>query len=278
MNLETLISPDPAPNILNLSLLICHLFVGGNFRTLHILYHPDAFDDHMLRGIDSACPSDILKTTVDISLPESNTTHRPHQNQQSDYILQLIFLPEHGVAESMDQMKTHLSFYRVFVFSSSQGSDANQQMKKYAETIENTNSSSLLVIHNKRNGTTDAHIFSKDSNNFMKRVDLQKHHSYTETEIFELTLGDKALGRSLGVAHEEFSPSCKLSTDVAVQNLRMIGRLYFTRLNMSFLDREYVICGNEKYNRMVSTVRPIVRSTYNELSLEYDESAKIELK
>lgn len=275
MNLETLIAPDPPPNILNLSLFICHLFVGGNFHTLHTLYHPDAFDDHLLSGIDSACPSEISKTTTDISMPEIII---PKRNYQTDRILQLIFLPQNGLAELMDQIKVNLTFYRVYVFSSSNGSDTIQQMKKYAETIENTNSSSLLVIHNKLNGTTEAYLFSKDSNNFMQRVDWQQSNLYSEMELFELTLGDKGLDRSLGVAHEDYSSSCKFRTEIGIRNLRMFGRLYFTRLNMSFLDQEYEICGNATYNRLVNTVRPIVRSTYNELSSEYDESAEIKLK
>lgn len=98
MVLETIIHPDFQSNFLNLSLLICDLFVGGNFRTAHILYHPEVFDDRILNDIDSACPFQMPRTTIDISAPESAFSN---QNQRTDRILQIIFLPPLQLGENM---------------------------------------------------------------------------------------------------------------------------------------------------------------------------------
>lgn len=88
MSLETIIFTESPPNFLNLSLFICHLFAGGNFRQVQILYHPEAFDDQLYKTIESACPLQIPMIKTDISSP---ATYSIDQNQRTDHILQFIF-------------------------------------------------------------------------------------------------------------------------------------------------------------------------------------------
>lgn len=94
MNIETVALSDLQPNILNVSLLICHLFAGGSFRMTHILYHPEVFDDGFFNGLDSACSFQLPKMKTDITTPQiTDPIHLT--DPQTDFILQMIFLPRY---------------------------------------------------------------------------------------------------------------------------------------------------------------------------------------
>lgn len=264
MVLETIIHPDFQSNFLNLSLLICDLFVGGNFRTAHILYHPEVFDDRILNDIDSACPFQMPRTTIDISAPESAFSN---QNQQTDRILQIIFLPPLQLAESMGHIKELLTFYRVYVFSSSNITEfEHANLIKNAKIISNRNSSSLLLVHNKSSGATDSYLMSKASNIFMERVDLQKSDSNSRMDIFESGLGDKAIERYFGVYFMDLL-NCygkQFNMRLLSKNLRSFGRLYFFRFNMSFADGYIFKCNKSK------TTTELSASVHSDLSSNYE--------
>lgn len=90
MYLKSVISPGPQPNFLNLSLFICQLFAGGDFKMGQILYHPEAFNDQFYSEIKTDCHLEIPTMTVDISASE---TYSFDQNQRTVHILQLICVP-----------------------------------------------------------------------------------------------------------------------------------------------------------------------------------------
>ena len=96
MNLESLIFTEVHGEFWNLTLLICQLFMGGNFSVVNILHHPKAIDDGIFRHLDSACSVQIPKTIIDIAIEFS--TLLLDQSQRTDRILQLIFLPQNTSA------------------------------------------------------------------------------------------------------------------------------------------------------------------------------------
>lgn len=70
MNLERFDSLEQQADFLNLSLLICYLFLGGKLQLVDIFFYSSAFDDRFLVSMDSVCPFGIPKITQDISTNE----------------------------------------------------------------------------------------------------------------------------------------------------------------------------------------------------------------
>lgn len=67
MSLENVVILSVWPNLANLSLLNCQLFVGGNFKAAHVIYHTDALDGRFIRQLDSSCAMEIPIKTTDVT-------------------------------------------------------------------------------------------------------------------------------------------------------------------------------------------------------------------
>lgn len=89
MSLSHVIPADSQPNFVNLSLFICQLFVGGNFRIAHILYYPEAFDDRFISLLDATCSVQIPMVIIDATGPGKIHYEKLIRNAP---ILQLFFL------------------------------------------------------------------------------------------------------------------------------------------------------------------------------------------
>lgn len=107
-----------APNIYNyynLALFICHLFIDGQFRTGHILYDPIQLDDRLIAEVDRICPHSIPWVTTevnrDFSLPWNS-------NNQTDHILQLIFIDPNHLPENIDDLKYLFAYYNLYIIQS----------------------------------------------------------------------------------------------------------------------------------------------------------------
>lgn len=270
MDIETFGLSDSQPNFLNLSLLICHLFAGGNFRMAHILYHHEAVDDRFLYGIDSACSTQIPEMTTDISAPEIFEPDHT-EDQQTDYILQIIFLSRDKMAENMKRIKGSLPFYRIFVFSFSQDRD-DQKWMDDIESIKDKNSSSLLLIHNRSSGTVKPFHLSKTS---VEPIDLQTNPSKSDKDLFESALGEESQGRSFAVSYVN-NAQCNTSSRMELQlnRTRFVAILYFKRLNMSYIDALSYRCNQStSVNVYHTAVKPIRRPFYTELSTDFEQTS-----
>lgn len=273
MDIETFGLSDSQPNFLKLSLLICHLFAGGNFRMAHILYHHEAFDDRFLYGIDSACSTQIPKMTIDISAPE--TFEPDHtEDQQTDNILQIIFLSRDKMAENMKRIKGSLSFYRIFVFSFSQDRDFDRKWMDDIESIKDKNSSSLLLIHNRSSGTVKPFHLSKTS---VEPIDLQTNPSKSDKDLFESALGEESQGRSFAVSYvnnAQCNPSSASRMELLINRNQFVANLYFKRLNMSYIDAISYRCNQSTTVNVYHTaVKPIRRPFYTELTTDFEQTS-----
>lgn len=261
MNIETEVLSDLQPNFLNISLLICQLFVGGSFQTAHILYHKESFDDRLLR--DSPCLQRIPKITLDISRPGINDLH---QNERTDHILQLIFLPGNRLIETIKPIEQLPTFYRIFIFISDQNYEAEP---KWIEDITNRRSSNLLLIHNKSSGSIKSYVFSKSTQTSIERVELQINQSMLEKDIFESTLGAKAHDQLIGALYVDAVPCYGLDATAVQTSLerdQIINRMYFKRINMSYIDALTVNCNKTGTFVDHKKFRAISRPIYSELS------------
>lgn len=166
MNLTLFGSLAPQVDFLNLSLLICHLFVGGRFQLVNILYHASAFDERLLVTIDATCPFAVPKTTQDISINETILIDR--RNQRTDKILQLIFLPPNQLIEQFNRIGNSLTFYRIFVFTTSVQLDLNEIV---SVVKPNHSSSTLLLIYNTLSNVLSEFILTRS---LVKSVELNQ--------------------------------------------------------------------------------------------------------
>lgn len=125
----------------NLAHFICHLFIDGHFRFGHILYDPKVFENQLLTEIDTVCPVQIPWQTNDITQPFSSARDI---NERTDHILQLIFFDPKYLAAEIDSSKDFITFYRIFVFSSTL---IQSNERRLTSVMRNLSPNSLILEH-----------------------------------------------------------------------------------------------------------------------------------
>lgn len=270
MNLETINVANSQPSFFNLSLLICQLFAGGEFRSANIFYHPEAFDDLIFTGIDLACPLEIPLKTFDISTPGSCPLN---QFNGTDQILQLILLPQEQLAENFHFIKDQLGFYRIFLFKSIQESENPQWLHKVV-VLADTNSNSLILIFDISKNTIKAYRFVYYPTTFLKPVHLPlKTHSNSENELFNAVLGEE---RYLGVNLINRTSCNWAKKDQRISFLKkqkFYAKLYFTHLNLTYINASDITCINQRpqiLGRDIHHIRHLRQPIYNEFSPNFE--------
>lgn len=163
----------------NLALFICHLTNDGHFQYGHILYDPKVFDDSFITRIDSVCEVKIPWQISDITKTISPT----HQEQErTDHILQLIFFDPKYLAQQIDEYKTLLSFYRIFVFTSNYDDiETKKGISVFEKLSPILDSSPSILQYNPNNDTVNLHtiyiwfIQSKTHFWFEERAHIRSH-------------------------------------------------------------------------------------------------------
>lgn len=246
------------PNIQNLALLICHLFIGGSFRYGEILYDPHGFQDHLGTKVDSVCPVHIPWQQIDITRVTSSIRQL---NERTDHILQLFFFDSKHPPQNVDKFIEHFTYYQVFVFLSNNNIEMKESMK-LVKKMSTLNSNSVSVYCNTLNGSIHIHL-----NNGQGEI----------TEIDnKFTLFDRLFGE-----YEKMQPTTiKANRLVKVTNGHKVSQsfirsedfetnLLFTSLNVSYVN----LTSFQYVNITLNTTQRVVpkkRRFYKELSLEYD--------
>lgn len=267
MNLESLIFTKVHGEFWNLTLLICQLFMGGNFRVVNILHHPNAIDDGIFRRLDSVCLVQIPKTIVDISTEFS--TLALDYSQRTDHILQLIFLPQNTSAETFNRIEPLFTFYRIFVFETTNETDLNDNWKQ-SEELNSMNHSSLLLMCDSSIDTIRSYILPTHPNGTAELANFQNISSNSARETFDVAFGEKASGRVFGVTLMEdvFCSGYKNNPNLIVMKMfKVIANLYFKQLNLNFMDFYSFYCNTSSFEHR--KVRPITRSIYSDFSLNF---------
>lgn len=255
---------EPQGNFLNLSLLICHLFAGGNFKWVNILYHPDAFDDGLLISIDSSCPFQIPKTTQDISRNETILIDR--RSQRTDSILQLIFLAPDQLIQQFNGIEKMLTFYRIFIFTAS--SQLNE-LQNESIASKNKSSRTFVLVHNPLNGAINEYIITRSS---IQLLDMNTN-GLSSKEIFDSMFDDKTFGRFLVVSTYETlceSQQQQAPYELARKVQYTLGSLYFRQMKLSFVDRSIWDCKTKTTQHQ--NVRPVYRPYYSDYYFKYESA------
>lgn len=135
----------------NLALFICHLFIDAEFRNIHVVHEPRAFDHQILNEINNVCAEPIPMYMTDVSQP-FELPWNPGQN--TDNTLQFIFFGTKQLLMNMAVFRDSIIpvYYRVFVFSlNSNENDMQIQYKIVKEFNSGHNSSTLILYHNVQN-------------------------------------------------------------------------------------------------------------------------------
>lgn len=181
--ISSALSVPSATNFQTLALFICKLFIGGRFRNLHTLFDPNVFDDHLTTDLDSICTNQISWHSTDVTqpslLPWNVADHTEH-------ILQLIFFDPKHLAKEIDLFKEYFSFYRIFLFDSTDGQidteKATSEIKKLSSVFD---SNTLIVSYDKKNGDVRVKSTSQDDD-----VIFNSNSSVGHVILFDRTFGE----------------------------------------------------------------------------------------
>lgn len=271
-----------ALNFHNLALFICHLFIDGHFRFGHIIYEPKVFDGQLLTEIDSICSVQIPWQSIDIT---QSVLQSPQTNDRSDHILQLIFFDGKFLAEQIDEYKDYLTFYRIFIFTSTTDEiETKRRISVIGRLNLISNASPLILQYNPKNGVIRVDFaFATDekSENSEKctRNDVDnesRQQSNKEYDrIFDRTFGKYEKYRSMIVKtvslfrhQEDYEHSL---SNIPHSNNVYLANYYYSSLNVDFIN---MTCAHN-FNPNASWANHMLthkhRHFYNELSLEYVE-------
>lgn len=238
------------PNFYNLALFICHLFIDGNFRTGHILYDPNIFDDQLISKIDSVCPHTIPWLTTDVTEATSSHWQPP---ERSDHILQLIFFNPNHLQKKVNKYKHFLTFYRLFVLQSGDKGKVEKRISAVRESETNFSSSSMILDYSSK----DQSFNVCDNLNEVIIIDVGENS-------FQATFGKYEKNWMLAINSVVEFP-CTKSRNVFqhIWNPFSVNFL-FNHLNGSFINFTTTIC-NASFHQMG---RHKSIKSYKEFSLE----------
>lgn len=138
-------------NFRNLALFVCHLVIGGQFRTGHILFDPHIFDTEFGTEIRSKCPNSIVWLMTDVTKPFSP----PWQpNENTDRVLQLILMDQEHFPTDFEKLTEMFTLYRIFVFWSKEEMILNDKLiNTMVKSTHPQYSTSIVLKFNLEHGT-----------------------------------------------------------------------------------------------------------------------------
>lgn len=130
------------PNYHKLALFICHLFIDGKFRTAHILFDPNIFDNLLISEIDSVCSDPIPLLITDITKSSIGTAEEYAKHGPT---LQLIFFDPDHLPKRTIKFRRQLAFYRLFIFCTPEEMDVKKTTSVLQKLNLFRNSNSLIL-------------------------------------------------------------------------------------------------------------------------------------
>lgn len=248
------------PNISNVSsfhqltIFICHLFIDGHFRTAHILYDPNAFDGQLINDIYSNCPASIPWLITDVTKPFS-TSWQPNEN--TDHILQLIFIDPNYLPEDIDSLREIFTYYQIIIVSSAVGSNMMDQAAVSNQFKTNRTNVPLILIQNpvndlmliQRSSTSNetAEVCS-NVNAMLSYGRIEANHRMCDNKrknMFDLTFGANEKMWFLTVSYPvAYSPNQNIiRIDEVWQGMPFVANLYVSILNASYINRTSIKYG-----------------------------------
>lgn len=240
----------------NLTLLICHLFMGGSFRSGEILFDPSVFEDLFGTNVDSVCPVHIPWQLIDITRVPSSIRQ---PNERTDHIFQLIFISsEHPPP---DKFIEYFTQYRVFVFLSNDNIEMEKSMTLVRKLSRTLNSNFLSLYCNTVNGSVYVHWNNRNGD----RTEINNAFTFPDRifrrydEMESITIRVDSLVNEINGR----------KSHLPIQSQVFQANLLFTSLNVPYVNLTSFQYGNVSLN-LTQLVVPKQRKFYKELSLDYE--------
>lgn len=266
-------SVQTLPIFHNLAIFICHLFIDGHFREGNILYDPKVFNDRLLVEIESVCPSQIPWQPNDIT--QSHLVHR-RISERTDHILQLIFFDSNNLMEDIEQYGEHLTYYRIFVFSSFD--DIDLKLPQFTQLKRISSANTLIARHNSKLDVIYIDWMSENGNIFEIST---IYHCYecekTSWPFYEGTFGNYEREKSISMKvismfrqHGNSINYNDYGSIVPISGHMYLANLYNFKLNGSYVNMTCTsIDGNSSSQHFVVTHKR--RKYYNEILMAYEK-------
>lgn len=230
-------------NFRKLTILICHLLIGGKFQSVQILYDSKTLDYTLFRDIKSDCLSEIPWTSIDINQPE---IQQWNNKQESDHYIQLILSSNVEFVQNSGARPSN--YYRLFVFHSNNNGSSLPEISN--RTKLKSKSNTIGLFHD-NTGETSAHLLHDDFTIFHKSINLQDlNEPVTSTKVFDRVFGEREKMRKLGTFDPNIHCNGEIKTFTAI-SAQITRKFLFAQLNMDFVEmgRRHCALENGRYFR-----------------------------
>lgn len=285
MTVSNLLAPNisGSSHFYNLAFFICQLFTDGRFQTGHIIFDPNVLSNQMITEIQSNCPRSIPWLTTDVTKPIPSLW-QPDQN--TDHILQLIFVNPEQLANINDPGGLLLTLYRAFVMCSANQNDVNSRiaMLKKSKMVQR---SSLILHYNPLDGSMWIHrsrnngLFDDDTGvcliddapSTQPRED--KSGRCERKNLFDVTFGEHDRTWLITISYTEVHPMKETYDERKLYEIwngfQFIANLYISNLNAFYINRTEYRVGKAISSVNHQIVRHNYHKFYKELTTDYNE-------
>lgn len=249
-------------NFQNLTILICHLLMGGEFQTVQILHGSIALNHHLLHDIGNGCLNEISWMAIDLTqseIPKWNDIMKPNQ------YIQLIFIDSDVQCEVHQLSKLPPIYYRLFVFHPNGDRTFIPKISNKTKLDSDSNSVSLIYDADRK---IKAYLLHDDLTAFHQEINLKDLNKFmTSIQVFDQVFGEREKMRKLGIYYLEWE--CTISGFENTYLPRYLHSFYkhiFTQLKMDFLQLAERTCGPEN----TAYLRPVSNPIYDELDWDLE--------
>lgn len=252
MYLTNLTIYENQPNFHSLAILICHLFVSGEFHMARFIYDPKVFNDQLFASVDDNCFGKILWTTTDLS------KSRPKEQNEKLNILQLVFPDLDDPVWNAVFMNTSMLPYHLLMISA----EANNWIESI-ESITFLHSNTLIVKQYQK--SKKINLYTK-----IRNKPLEFIYEYDESDrpknLFHETFG-KVRSTWMLAAHYSTSAICFGERAMSLLFVwKYLANFFSNQIVNSFLNGSNIACGN--YSSNYSLDLPQTTSYYKELDVD----------
>lgn len=257
------------PNFYNLTCLICHLVIGGQFRVVEILYSPGTLDHRLLSEIKKNCGDEFLWKMADITKPLSAQSI----DKIPGRLIQLIFLGKNREFEKNQLTTFFPNSYRIFIFHS-HNNEIPMPMLSQSKTLHKSNMNSIALLHNSANDSIQGFLMNDDDLSlFDDQIQVKQKNQNDITinskEIFKNIFGKREQMQAFGIIDPTIIICYYIDLPIKAWKFglfyQFVAKFFLTQLNMNFI--------NIKCNGKNRYLRHISKPVYNELSLEMESVA-----
>lgn len=245
-------------NFESLTILICHLLIGGNFRVAHVFNDPNWADCPSVNAF--WCADKVLWQKSDISLA------RNQDNHTSGYkTLEMIFLYS---PESVQHVQKHSRNYRYFIFIKNNASSMDPIENFIEYEMSSTAKESLILIYYTHNESTAVYLPQTIR---MDPVYIQNRGltpaASKSNVIYRKITGEMDKLWMIGVSYPNDNKCLTYKvyrTKIFMFVSKLFANFFYDRLNMDFVQHTQFRCAHAKKD--IANVRHKFSTIYRELS------------